>query len=196
MYCSGVVKRVLALPGIALVLANSGCFLFGGHPSTWEERYDKAQETLAGAPDDVNRFYALDDAAKAAFEVGKIEEAEAHAQQALDLAPRFRDNWNYGNAIHDGHMVLGRVALRRNDVETAKRELIAAGGTPGSPQLNSFGPNMSLAKDLLERKETETVVAYFGLCAKFWEMERGNLRRWSVLAKGGEMPDFGANLVY
>ena len=31
-----------------------------------------------------------------------------------------------------------------------------AGGraTPGSPQLNSFGPNMSFAKDLLERSET------------------------------------------
>jgi hypothetical protein len=55
---------------------------------------------------------------------------------------------------------------------------------------------MSLAKDLLERKETDSVVAYFDLCGKFWTMERGNLRRWSVLAKAGEMPDFGPNLVY
>jgi hypothetical protein len=93
-------------------------------------------------------------------------------------------------------MVLGRVALRKGDVEAAKRELIEAGRTPGSPQLNSFGPNMSLAKDLLERKETDTVVAYFELCGKFWKMEQGNLRRWGVLAKAGEMPDFGPNLVY
>jgi hypothetical protein len=93
-------------------------------------------------------------------------------------------------------MVLGRVALRKGDLEAAKRELMEAGRTPGSPQLNSFGPNMSLAKDLLERKETDTVLAYFELCGKFWALEQGNLRRWSVLAKAGEMPDFGPNLLY
>jgi tetratricopeptide (TPR) repeat protein len=177
-------------------VASSGCFLFGGLPTTWEGRYEKALHDLSAAADDVHRFYALDEAAKAAFEVGQIEEAQSRAQEALDFARRFRDDWNYGNAIHDGHMVLGRVALRKGDVERAKRELIEAGGTPGSPQLNSFGPNMSLARDLLEQKETNTVTAYFEQCAKFWKMERGSLKRWSVLAKAGEMPDFGANLLY
>jgi len=99
-------------------------------------------------------------------------------------------------AEDDGHMVLGRVALKRGDVETAKRELLLAGATPGSPQLDSFGPNMSLAKDLLEKKQADTVIEYFALCGKFWKLEDGNLKRWSVLAKAGEMPDFGANLVY
>jgi len=81
-------------------------------------------------------------------------------------------------------------------VEIAERELLLAGATPGSPQLDSFGPNMSLAKDLLEHKQSDTVVEYFRLCAKFWDLERGSLKRWSVLAKAGEMPDFGANLLY
>jgi hypothetical protein len=81
-------------------------------------------------------------------------------------------------------------------VEAAKRELLLAGATPGSPQLDSFGPNMSLAKGLLEQDQTDTVVEYFGLCATFWDLERGNLKRWSILAKAGEIPDFGANLVY
>jgi tetratricopeptide (TPR) repeat protein len=181
---------------ILSALATVACFSFESHPTTWDGRYSKAAEQLNKAQDDLNRFYVLDEAAKAAFEVGKTDEARQHAQSAVDLAPRFRDDWNYGNAIHDGHMVLGRIALKDGDVETAKRELLLAGKTPGSPQLDSFGPNMSLAKDLLERKETDTVVEYFGLCAKFWELERGNLKRWSILAKGGEMPDFGANLLY
>jgi hypothetical protein len=179
-----------------VVVASSGCFVFGSYPTTWEGRYKKGLEELGAAPDDLHRFYALDDAAKAAFELGKIDEAETHARGALDLATRFRNDWNYGNAIHDGHMVLGRVALRKGDVETAKQELVEAGKTPGSPQLNSFGPNMSLAKDLLERKETDTVLRYFDLCGKFWELESGNLKRWSILAKAGEIPDFGANLLY
>jgi tetratricopeptide (TPR) repeat protein len=186
----------LRLAGLTVALANCGCFFFGDYPTTWEGRHKKAVEDLDAAADDIHRFYALNDAAKAAFELGKSDEAETHARQALDLAPRFRDDWNYGNAIHDGHMVLGRVALRKGDLEAAKRELMEAGRTPGSPQLNSFGPNMSLAKDLLERKETDTVLAYFELCGKFWALEQGNLRRWSVLAKAGEMPDFGPNLLY
>jgi hypothetical protein len=189
-------KNLSLMAGLLLVLASSGCFLLGNYPTTWEGRYAQATQELAAAADDLHRFYALDDAAKAAFELGKVEEAQAHAQHALDLAPRFRADWNYGNAIHDGHMVLGRVALRKGDMAAAKRELLEAGRTPGSPQLNTFGPNMSLAKDLIERKETDTVVAYFDLCGKFWEMERGNLKRWSILAKAGEVPDFGANLVY
>jgi len=191
-----VPKLLWRLSGIILVLATSGCFLFGTYPTTWEGRYKKALDDLSAAPNDISRFYALDDAAKAAFEVGEIEKAQAHAQEAIDLASRFRDDWNYGNAIHDGHMVLGRIALRNGDVETAKRELVEAGRTPGSPQLNSFGPNMSLARDLLERKETDAVMMYFELCAKFWKLEDGNLQRWSALAKAGQIPDFGANLFY
>jgi tetratricopeptide (TPR) repeat protein len=196
VYCVRMATNSMRLPGLVLVLASTGCSLFGSYPTTWEGRYRKASQELRAAKDDLARFYALADAAKSAFEIGKMEEAQAHAQKALDLAAGFRDNWNYGNAIHDGHMVLGRVALRKGDLESAKRELLEAGRTPGSPQLDSFGPNMSLAKDLIERKETDTVVSYFELCGKFWELERGNLKRWSALAKAGEMPDFGANLVY
>jgi tetratricopeptide (TPR) repeat protein len=185
-----MLKRILPLVG------TIGCFFTGDYPTTWDGRYKKAVEELGAAQDDMHRFYALNDAAKAAFEVGKIEEATRHAQQALELAPSFRDDWNYGNAIHDGHMVLGRVALRSGEIETAKRELLEAGKTKGSPQLNSFGPNMSLAKDLLEQKQTDAVVEYFELCGKFWKLENGNLKRWSALAKAGEIPDFGANLLY
>ena len=36
-------------------------------------------------------------------------------------------------------------------IEEAKRHLLAAGRSSGSPVLGSFGPNMSLAKDLLEK---------------------------------------------
>jgi hypothetical protein len=46
-------------------------------------------------------------------------------------------------------MVLGQVALRRGDAKKAASFLLAAGKTWGSPQLNSFGPNMPLANDLL-----------------------------------------------
>jgi len=178
------------------VLGLAGCLACGSYPTTWEGRYAKAVAELKAAADDEHRFYAIREAAKAAFETRRLDEARKYAQEAVDLAGRFRDNWNYGNAIHDGHMVLGRLALKNGQIDVAKSELLLAGKTPGSPQLNSFGPNMSLAKDLLEQKQSDTVIEYFALCGKFWELERGNLKRWSTLAKAGEMPDFGPNLAY
>jgi hypothetical protein len=164
-------------------------------PPTPQEQYSRATGTLKAATDDQARFYALRRAAKAAFEVGQLAEARAFAKELLDLAGRLPRDWNYGNAIHDGHLVLGRLAVRDGDVETAKRELLEAGRTPGSPQLDSFGPNMSLARDLIEKGQVEVVLQYFELCSKFWD-HRDDLRRWSVQAKAGEIPDFGANLVY
>ena len=46
---------------------------------------------------------------------------------------------------------------------------MAAGATPGSPQLDSFGPNMTLAKELLEKGQPDVVLHYFALCKNFWE---------------------------
>jgi hypothetical protein len=72
--------------------------------------------------------------------------------------------------------------------------LLKAGATPGSPQLNSFGPNMALAKELLDKGEREAVLEYFTLCSKFWD--RDELKEWMALVKDGVTPKFGANLVY
>jgi tetratricopeptide (TPR) repeat protein len=142
------------------------------------------------------RFYGLGDMAKSAFEAGEPEKAQQYASELLQLAPKFSNDWNYGNALHEGNIVLGRIALQRGDIEGAKEHLLAAGQTPGSPQLDSFGPNMTLAKDLLEKGERDTVLAYLQSCAKFWKMGGDNLQASTATIKGGGTPDFGANLDY
>jgi tetratricopeptide (TPR) repeat protein len=169
-----------------------------GHslPTTPQGRLDRAIKELATAPTERNRFYALDDAAKQSFEVGKIEDAREYATELLTLAQKFKGDWNYGNAVQDGNLVLGRIALHEGRMEEAKQYLLEAGKSPGSPQMNSFGPNMSLAQDLLEKGERETVLQYFELCRKFWKMDYGKLDQWSREVKSGKIPDFGANLVY
>ena len=63
-------------------------------------------------------------------------------------------------------------------IEDAKRYLIKAGRTPGSPQSDSFGPEFGLTQGLLERGERETVLEYFWLCSRF--------RRNNCLALMGE----------
>ena len=143
------------------------------------------------------RFYALSGLAKAAFDAGDSALADSYARELLSDAAELPKDWNNGNAIFFGNMVAGRVALRRDhNTELAKSFLLAAGRGKGSPQLNSFGPNMSLAKDLLEAGERDTVLEYFTLCRSFWKMGTQKLDDWSAAVKGGGMPDFGANLVY
>lgn len=190
-------RALLGLLCAAAVLAplawnwnrTSGCV-------DWAKRLRTSEAELTRLGSSTERFFALGDAAKSAAELGDVAKARHYATDLLDLAVFFRKNWNYGNAIHDGHMVLGRLALASGDLEAAKRELLEAGRTPGSPQLHSFGPNMALALDLLRKGERDTVRKYFAECADFWEMGRGRLRNWATLTKFGVTPDFGANLLF
>jgi hypothetical protein len=165
-------------------------------PITPTQRYNAAVKKLQEAKSDEIRFYALNDAAKEAFVLGKIFEARQYATTLLEMAPKFKKDWNYGNAIQDGNLVLGRIAVYEGKIAEAKIYLIEAGKSPGSPQMDTFGPNMSLAKDLLVKGEKDVVLQYFELCRKFWEMHRGRLDEWSQDVKNNQMPDFGANLLY
>ncbi|MBA7673155.1 hypothetical protein ES703_81343 [subsurface metagenome] len=159
---------------------------------------NQLEKTLSNTTEEINRFYMLDKLAKAAFESGDVKKARAYATELLNKAAQYRNKWNYGNAIHHGNLILGRLALKSGDLEKAKEYLIKAGKTPGSPQLNSFGPNMTLAKELLEKGEKEVVIKYFQLCANFWKRKRHRerLKNWTSIVKKDGIPDFGANLDY
>ncbi len=115
---------------------------------TPEGVYSWAMKELESAENSEDRFYALTQVSIRSFEAGEIEDARTYADELLAMAPSYKSNWNYGNAIHKGNIVLGRIALLNNDIKKAIEYLSRAGETPGSPQLNSFGPNMTLAKGL------------------------------------------------
>lgn len=157
----------------------------------------KLHDTVQSLPaEGIERFYGLKAAAQVAFDAGDLNTAENYANELLADAPSYPKDWNYGNAIYSGNMLLGRVALRRDkNVALARNLLIASGKTPGSPQLNSFGPNMSLAKDLLVAGERDTVLEFFGE-SSFWNQKFSKLDQWAATVKGGGEPDFGANLRY
>ena len=142
-------------------------------------------------------YFYLPAASKIYLKIGAIKKAETYAYEMLSTAETEKEkpcNWNYGNAIHSAHNILGRVALLRGDIDAAKKHLLLAGKTIGSPQLDTFGPNMVLAQELLKCNESETVLEYLDLCKLFWEMDNGKLDRWKAEIDKGQMPDFGANL--
>lgn len=151
----------------------------------YELAYDRAES--------MERDALLSDLAKTALDAGLIDDAKNFAEKMLDDDAA---GWNRGNRIHHGNLILGRIALSEGDVDEAKSRLLLAGKTNGSPQLNSFGPNMLLAKELLEQGETEVVLEYFDLCREFWTSPRRQLEQWTDDVKANRIPHFGANLAY
>jgi len=133
------------------------------------------------------------DIAKAAFKAGDFDKASEYAHQMLKLSGA---GWNSGNNIHYGNIVLGHVALAKGDTETAAAYLIKAGETKGSPQLDSFGPNMTLAQELLIAGEDEAVLKYLEACGHFWDMDRGRLKKWAEAIHANKDPFGGARIKY
>lgn len=154
------------------------------------------QDSDGSIPSAEKRFYRNTLLVKNLFVDGDHEAARQAAIGLLQEAEAFPKDWNYGNAIHAANIVLGRIALKEDDPKSAGKYLTAAGNTPGSPQLDTFGPDMNLARELLIVGEIDAVQRYFDLCAKFWKMDDGRLKQWKHLAGNGTIPDFGPNLRY
>jgi tetratricopeptide (TPR) repeat protein len=117
------------------------------------------------------------------------------SEQLLSWVGNFRDDPNYGYAIHIGNIVLGRVALHSGDTDSAETYLTAAGDTPGSPQLTSKGPDMSLADELLKRGQRQAARDYLQQCEKFWTSGSSRLKSWIATIDAGGSPDFGAQAI-
>jgi len=165
-------------------------------PLDAEGRVAQSRRAYRDANDGYGRWLALTDGVIWSVDVDPPAKTREDANTVLSVAEKYRSDWNYGNAVHKAHLALGRLALRNGDIEQAKHFLIEAGKTPGSPQLNSFGPNMLLAKELLEKGETAAVLEYLDLCGKFWRSDFGSLSTWKKLIVEGKQPNFLANLFY
>src|SRR3982751_4597144 len=111
-----------------------------------------------------------------ALDRGDLTSAAQVGVILLEEVPSAAGRWDEGNLVHMGHLLLGHVALRQGNVDEAGARLLEAGRTPGSPQLDSFGPNMSLAARLLEAGRPAVVLEYFDECERFWRFGRRSLK--------------------
>lgn len=144
----------------------------------------------------LNRFYRIGDEITAAYKANDFEKAKTLAKENLELASVYRCNWNYGNAIHDTNRILGLISLKSGDPDAAADFLLKAGKSTGSPQLNTFGPELDLANELLQRGKVDAVKAYLTDIKSFWEMNNGQVDSWLAAIDKGEKPEldsFAAN---
>jgi len=161
--------------------------------------YNKAMKALDANKTKLGRFYALGDAALWSVDVGKLDDAQRYAEELLALNSKIGRDWNQGNAIHKAHSTLGRIAIKRGDVAEGERQLTLAATSKGSPQMDTFGPNMSLPRDLLATGKPSAkaaVLAYFDHLPTFWSMDRGAISVWRNDVEHNREPNFGAHLLF
>jgi len=139
--------------------------------------------------DRLKRFYALDDQIKAAYAANDSAGTGKLATEYLELANTYRCNWNYGNAVHDANRYLGLISLKKGDTDAAIVYLREAGKSTGSPQLDTFGPELDLANELLKRGRTEAVQGYLKDIKKFWKTDNGQVAGWLAAMDAGERPE-------
>jgi len=186
-------KETALKAGVTLVIPDTT----GMEPEYWNQprgRYDDAVKKLEAATTDSQRMEALRTAAKEAFSLKMYPEAQKYAKELEALASNMKDHLSYGDAVQDYNIILGRIAVVQGDLDSAKGYLIGAGYSPGSPAMNTLGPNMSLAKDLLDKGERSIVLDYLDLCRNFWKIDHGLIDQWINKIKHGETPDFGTNI--
>lgn len=146
------------------------------------------------------KFQLLRKLAPAAYKAGDNTKAERFARTLRETAEDLvRENKAYSSSLesatHVSNTVLGLVAFENGDLSKAGEHLIAAGTLKsGTPSLRTFGPNMLLAKKLVERGKREVVLEYLDKCSSFWQLEKGRVAEWKKTIEDGEVPDFGGNL--
>lgn len=134
----------------------------------------------------LSRFYEIEYLINSDYEEGNYDKATTLITEYLELASIYQRNWNYGNAVHNSNLILGFIALDKNDVPTAANYLVEAGKSTGSPQLDSFGPNLDLANELLSQGERGAVVSYLQGIRKFWDGNESIIDDWIQKINAGE----------
>jgi hypothetical protein len=144
-----------------------------------------AEMEKATSRDAANRLNHLHKLASEAFASGDLIKARTYSSELLEKV----DQTDRGTAIFQGNRVMGLVCLAEGDIVKAKDHLIASGYTPGSPVLGSFGPEMDLAKGLLDAGEREAVIEFLRLCSRFWKMGADRLALWNETIELGKTPE-------
>ena len=111
------------------------------------------------------RFEVLKNLSRAAIRAQDIDRASAFAQElVLDFGQTSYAR-TYDQAAHIGNTTLGLVAMRRNDIAKAKEHLMASIRAPLRMGYNNLGQiEMSLAKEIFEKGEKDSVLEYLKLC--------------------------------
>jgi hypothetical protein len=121
-----------------------------------------------------------------------LRRGEPAAHEVLEGKVKLPATYEFRNdAVYYARILVGRIALASGDVGGARRELLAATYMTETGDLHLFGPDMTLAQELIERGESAVVLEYFSACAKYWPDSAVQIQKWATEVSSGHQPDFG-----
>jgi tetratricopeptide (TPR) repeat protein len=151
-------------------------------------RYARAALNLAHSH--YRKIDATTLAMQACYNVGNFASAKAYASSVIALLPSSDPEGDI-DARYSSRMMRGLVALHNKDVKLAVHYLLLSGRISGSAVLDSFGPSMQLADQLLKAGERKAVIKFLDECKVFWQ-NGPNLDNWKKQIAAGKQPDFEA----
>ncbi len=110
----------------------------------------------------------LAEIAQAEFEASDDAAAGRDAQTLVDGKRSFYD-WNVG------HTVLGRLALAQGNAAQAKEHLLASVKPPAQFKNPTAQPNMTLAQEILDAGDKDTVVQFLEASRPVWPFDQGRI---------------------
>jgi len=148
-----------------------------------ERALEEYNRVLALTQNPAARRALSGDMADAAFRIGDFPLAAELAKIYLKSSDR--------PAVQRANTILGRVALRTDDITGAKRFLLDSADSNAARDIALSGPILVLAQELIERGERETVVQYLEDCLALWPRGEAILRIWIAQIHEGRTPNFG-----
>lgn len=149
----------------------------------------ETMEQLIQASTGSRRMMALSMAAKAALEAGHTGKARNYSNETLRLAGPPVNTWRQADALYLAHIIAGRLALRSQDLDGARRHLTAAAGImSAAPSAAAMGPDIPFAAELVDAGERDAVLSYLSDCARYWKADDGKTAQWSELIRQGKQP--------
>ncbi len=141
------------------------------------------------------QFYKYHEKLHESYLSHEFELLETQVHEYLKIAEDFKDNWNYGNALHRSYIYLGLIALSKNKLKEAENYLMLS-AQKTSPQIKTSGPNMLLASKFFELGEKEIFNKYLKACKKIWWWACRTKWYWECRRsiRRGEIPNSGLRL--
>ena len=176
--------------GMCLALDELGVFSLCPIP---EQQFPK-METVAGRLIGRAQLIPLVELAHFATQIGDYQKAREYAQKALAFQPR---SWE----LYNLSIVQGLIVLNEGDIRGAIWQLdmsISSCLADENTHLTStiFGPNLALARKLLECGERIEVLRHLTQCKDVWHLFRGHFEKWIIQIENGETRDFLASEVF
>jgi hypothetical protein len=130
--------------------------------------------------------------AMAAEDAADYAKAKLYASETLAFAQNSR---YVAQQTYYGNHVLGLLALHEGNVAGARTYLLASVDHAGWEELNKFGPNLKLAKRLLEKGERDVVIEFLEVSKRLWPEGRNKLGQWQAIIRAGVLPEWDQSVL-